>query len=119
MKSYPGQASGPSPDPTTYVERVAEALQSRRGERVHLEAVVGGDPWILHESVSILREFGWVIIGERGKAGYTYLRWTRPRRWQRIERVCREHVAAVAVYPRRRSRLTPGHPELELEEDAA
>lgn len=119
VKSYPGTVRGiDEPQPYTYVERVAEVLQSNRGKRVHLQGIIGGDPWTLHEAVEVLREFGWVIIGERGKAGYMYVRWQRPRRWQRIERVCRSHVAAVVVYPPRQRRRRQVAGQLEMEASA-
>jgi hypothetical protein len=119
-KSYPGTVCGPSPDPTTYVELAAEAFQTHRGQRIHLEPIIGADSWLSHDCVEILRDLGWVILGERGKAGYVYVRWQRPRRWMRIERVCREHVAAVALYPpSRRRRRFPGQMELEHEAGAA
>ena len=112
-KPYPGTVTGPSPDPTTYAELVAEELSSRKGERVHLQAIIGGDAWVIHDAVEMLRELGWVITGERGKAGYTYERWERPRRWQRIERICRGHVAALSLSPPRPHRQRRGQLELE------
>jgi hypothetical protein len=114
---YPQDAAAESPriQYNTYVERVADVLETNRGRRVHLEAVLGGDPWIVHEAVEILRSFGWVILGEQGRAGYMYVRWERPRRWTRIEQVCRDHIAAVVMYLPKRRYYEPSPGQLQFE----
>lgn len=103
-RSHPGYLPGedrPAHDPA-YVDRVADALLAHLGKRVHLESVVGGDPWSVHEAVECLRRLGWQIEGERGVAGYVCLGWRRPRRWLRLDSVYKDHQRAILLGPRRR-----------------
>ena len=98
---YVAGAANPRHNPT-YVERVAAVLLEHWGEAVHLEAVVGGDPWVLHEAVELLRDCGFHVLSERGRPGYTLVGWTQPRKWLRRVEACRRHVAALALRPPRR-----------------
>jgi hypothetical protein len=84
-----------SEDPTTWVESVARVLLEHRGQRVHIEEHLGGDPWVVHDAVELLREFGWVVKGKRGVTGYTLIGWKRPQRWVRAERVLWQHLGAI------------------------
>jgi len=108
----PGAAS-PRHDPT-YVEKVADALLAQRGQRVHLEAVVGGDPWCVHEAVECLRRLGWDIRGTRGSPGYVFVKWLRPPRWTRLDSVYREHTAAIVLCPKRVRHMAPAAGQLEF-----
>ncbi len=110
----PGDANSPRVNPT-YVDAVAEVLLGHRDELVCVQRRIGGDPWSVHEAVEVLRSFGWVIDGERGKAGYIFRGWQRPERWLRIERVCREHLAAVVLYVPRRRYYEPLPGQLQFE----
>lgn len=80
---YAYGADNPRHDPS-FVARVQHTLERRRGRVVHLEEEIGGDPWIIWESVQALRDLGFVIDGRRGCAGYVYLEWQRPRKWLRL-----------------------------------
>jgi hypothetical protein len=77
----------------TFVEGVAEQLLQHRGEFVHMEAVVGGDPWVIHEAVQCLRRVGWHIDSQDGKRpGYRFIGWQRPKRWLHLDSVYREYL---------------------------
>ena len=108
-----GNADNPRNDPT-YIERVAECLLEHRGERIHLEPLVGGDPWALNESVNCLRRLGWDIEGDKGKAGYLFVKWTRPQRWTRLDSVYREHVGAIITRPKHSRHAAPMAGQMEL-----
>jgi len=109
-----GDPNNPRNDPT-YIEKVAEALLAHRGERTHLEPICGGDPWTINESINCLRRLGWEIEGVKGSAGYTFVRWTRPQRWTRLDSVYREHVGAIVMRPKRRRTLAAPAGQMGLE----
>jgi hypothetical protein len=100
-----GNPDNPRNDPT-YVERVAEVLLDHRGERVHLEPIVGGDPWVANEAVNCLRRLGWEILGEKGVAGYIFIGWKRPQRWTRLDGVYHEYIGAIVMRPKRHRRVS-------------
>lgn len=79
----------------SYIERVAELLENHRGEYVHIEAELGGDPWFVNECVELLRRYGWDIVSRSGQPGYCYCGWQRPAKHQRIESACRDHIAVL------------------------
>lgn len=101
-----GDPNNPRNDPT-YVEKVAEILLDHRGERVHIEAVLGGDCWALNEAVNCLRRLGWEIHGERGCPGYLFVKWTRPQRWLRLDTVYRDYQAPIILRPKRPRKVEP------------
>lgn len=103
---YAPGVSSPRRDPT-YIERVAECLLSHRGERVHLEPIVGGDPWVTREAVECLRRLGWDIEGQKGSAGYLFVKWMRPQRWTRLDTVYRDHIGAIILRPKRPRKVEP------------
>jgi hypothetical protein len=109
----PGNPDNPRHDPT-YIERVAECLLEHRGECVHLEPLVGGDPWTLNESVNCLRRLGWEIDGDRGKVGYVFVKWQRPQRWTRLDSVYREHIGSIVKRPKRHRCIAPMAGQMEL-----
>lgn len=80
---YPPGVDSPRTDPT-YAKRIMDALREHQGESVHLEAVVGGDAWTIYEIIMKLRRLGWVIEGQRGVAGYTYVDQVPPEGWLRL-----------------------------------
>ena len=110
---YPPGVDNPRQDPT-YIERVADVLLDHRGELVHIEPIVGGDPWTVNESINCLRRLGWEIHGERGCPGYLFVRWTRPQRWTRLDSVYREHIGAVILRPKRHRELVPMAGQMEM-----
>ena len=87
----PGDPNNPRNDPH-YIDAVGNALIPRIGERTHLEAIVGGDGWAVHEAVECLRRLGFVIDGTRGCKGYMLTGWTRPERWVRLDGVYRAYM---------------------------
>jgi hypothetical protein len=97
---YPAGVDNPRHDPT-YVEKVADVLLLNRGKRVHIEPIVGGDPWVISEAVNCLRRLGWDIRAERGRPGFVFVRWVRPVPWLRLESVRRDHLGAIVLKPKR------------------
>lgn len=87
----PGDPDNPRLDPD-YINDVGNTLIPRLGERTHLEAIVGGDPWSVHEAVECLRRLGFVIDGARGSKGYMLTGWRRPERWLRLDSVYRSYM---------------------------
>jgi hypothetical protein len=77
---YPQGAPNPRCDPT-FLNRIADLLISNYRERVHIESLLGGDPWVIHDRIEKLRQtYGFVVVGNRGIAGYTLTDWAEPRR---------------------------------------
>lgn len=90
-----------------FLDRVAAALLEHLGECVHLEAVVGGDPWSIHETVKYLRRLGWTIEAQRGVPGYTLTGWSRPEGWLRPDALYREYRRIILRGQRRRRKVLP------------
>jgi len=101
----PGQ-DRPSHHPT-FADDVANALLEHFGERVHLEAVVGGDPWSIRETVLYLRRLGWTIEAQRGVPGHTLTGWSRPEGWLRPDALYREYRRIILRGQRRRRKVMP------------
>jgi len=78
----------------TYFKAVGELLSDRKGQVVHLEEELGGDPWIVAEAVECWRRLGWVIEGERGRPGYRFVAACRPKRWLRLDGVFVDYEVA-------------------------
>ena len=74
------------------VDKVAwlllEGFRQQPGYPVRLGRALGTkDVWAVSTIVETLRRLGWIIDGHRGIAGYTLRGWTRPPRWQRIDKL--------------------------------
>ena len=89
---YPPGVDSPRHDPA-YIEKVADVLLENRGRRIHIEPLIGGDPWVLAEAVKCLRRLGWDIRAVKGSPGYTFVTWRRPERWLRLDSVYRDYQA--------------------------
>ena len=87
----PGDPNNPRNDPD-YINDVGNLILPRFAERIHLEEMVGGDPWGVHEAVECLRRLGLVIDGERGRKGYVLTGWKRPQRWTRMDGIYRAYM---------------------------
>lgn len=104
----PGNADNPRCD-RSYIDRVAKCLLERVGKRVNVQSVIGGDPWVVHESVEYLRWEGHDIEGARGGPGYKLTAgWTRPERWTRHEPIVASYEVAALL------RLCGYHGPIEL-----
>lgn len=104
----PGNADNPRFD-KGYIDRVARCLLEHVGKRVNVQSVIGGDPWVVHESVEYLRWEGHDIEGVRGGSGYKLLaNWTRPERWTRREPIVASYEVAALL------RLCGYHGPIEL-----
>ena len=78
-----GDANNPRHDPT-YAKHIMDVLRANQGVAVHLEPIVGGNPWSVNAVVNALRRIGWDIAGERGVAGYTLVDMEPPEGWLRL-----------------------------------
>jgi len=93
----PGDPNNPRCD-ESYIDRVAKCLLERVGKRVNVQSVIGGDPWVVHESVEYLRDEGHDIDGTRGGSGYKLIaNWTRPERWTRHEPIVASYEIAALL----------------------
>ena len=93
----PGNPDNPRCD-RSYIDRVAKCLLERVGTRVNVQSVIGGDPWVVHESVTYLRDEGHDIDGTRGGSGYKLIAgWTRPECWTRHEPIVASYEIAALL----------------------
>jgi len=87
---YPrGDANNPRHD-QTYAKRIMDVLRANQGVAVHLEPIVGGNPWSVNAVINALRRIGWTIDGERGVVGYTLVDMEPPEGWLRLVESIRE-----------------------------
>jgi len=123
----PGDPDNPRFD-RSYINRVARCLLEHVGERVNVQSVIGGDPWVVHESVEYLRWEGHDIEGVRGGSGYKLIaNWTRPELWTRREPIVADYAVAslirlcgyrgpIELRPKRPAPVVPDNqPDLPLE----
>ena len=93
----PGNPDNPRCD-SSYIDRVAKCLLERVGTRVNVQSVIGGDPWVVHESVEYLRSTGLDIEGVRGRPGYKLIaNFTRTERWTRHEPIVLSYEVAALL----------------------
>jgi len=113
----PDDPKSPRQNPTlqqAYFNAVGELLSDHKGQVVHLEEELGGDPWIVAEAVGCWRRLGWLIEAQRGHAGYRFVGVQRPPRWTRLDTVYREHVGAIVMRPQRRRALVAVDGQMDL-----
>jgi hypothetical protein len=86
QQSYPQYAHVPAErhNPVQFAKDIMDVLLANKGQRVHIEEAVGGDPWTINEVVLKLRRIGWVIDGEKGVPGYTLVDILPPPPWLRL-----------------------------------
>jgi len=88
----PGDPDNPRNNPD-YINEVGNGIiPLHLAERVHLEELIGGDPWSVHEAVECMRRLGFVIDGKQGSKGYMLTGWKRPQRWTRLDGIYRSYM---------------------------